>query len=198
MTSQYTKKSFEQCQFNPCHGGKMVNAYPVLSEIVQPEWSDDPFLDEIIRYTIMVYDPKSPLTLSERDLNYRKGLAMELLEINEEGFMESLYTCTYPILVDYTVKYLVRFIRSKEWAAICATEFKYWEAIRLIMQPISIDKDDKAQLDAANKKDVLSASIDEGLSKLDLYYRRFFGEDDELLNKAKRRLTPELMAGKVA
>lgn len=193
----YTKKSFEQCQFNPFQGGKMITSFPVLSEIVLPEWAKDTYLDILLRYTIMVYDPKSPIAIAERDLNYRKGIAMELLALEEESVKDALYTCTYPILVDLTVKYLVRFVRSKEWAAICAIEFKYWEAIRLIMQPISTDKDDKAQLDAANKKEVLSASIDEGLNKIDQYYRRFFGEDEELLNKAKKRLTPELMAGKI-
>lgn len=196
--TQYNKKSFEGCPFNPFHGGRMILSFPILAEIVLPEWADDAYLDQIIRYTIAVYDPKSPISIGERDLNYRKGIAIELLEIKDEDFTEQLYQCSYPILVDFTVKYLVRFVRSKEWAAICATEFKYWEAIRLIMQPISSDKSDKEQLDAANKKDVLSASIEEGLTKLDLYYRRFFGEDEELLNKAKRRMTPELMAGKVA
>jgi len=174
----------------------MLQAFPVINEIVMPEWVDD-MLDTIIRYTIMVYDPKSPLTMGERDLNYRKGIAMELLEVTDEETMQAFYTCNYPNLVEFTVKYLIRFIRSREWAAICAFEAKYWEAIKLIMLPISTDKSDKEQLEAANKKDVLSASIDEGLNKLDLYYRRFFGDDEEMLNRAKRRLTPELMAGKV-
>jgi len=193
----YTKKAFEQCQFNPFQGGKLISAYPVLAEIVAPEWANDAHIDLLLRYTIMVYDPKSPIAIAERDLNYRKGIAMELLVVEDEGLKDALFTCTYPILVDLTVKYLVRFVRSKEWAAICAIEFKFWEAIRLIMQPISNEKEDKAQLDAANKKEVLSASIDEGLNKIDQYYRRFFGEDEELLNKAKKRLTPELMAGKI-
>lgn len=196
MSIYYTKKSFETCQFNPFNGERMQTAYPILNDIILPEWADDPHLDEIIRYTIAVYDPKSPLTSGERDLNYRKGIAVDMLEMKDEEFVQQLYACAYPILLDYTIKYLVRFVRSKEWAAIAATEFKYWEAIKLIMQPISTDKSDREQLDAANKKDVLSASIDESLSKLDMYYRRFFGEDDELLNKSKKRLTPELMAGK--
>lgn len=197
MSAHYTKKSFEGCQFNPFQGGRMVQAYPIINEIILPEWTDDANLDVIIRYTIMVYDPKSPITMGERDLNYRKGIAMELLEVADDGTREALYACTYPILVDYTVKYLMRFVKSKEWAAVVATEMKYWEAIKLIMQPISTDKSDREQLDAANKKDVLSASIDEGLNKIDLYYRRFFGEDEDMMNKAKRRMTPELMAGKI-
>lgn len=177
---------------------KMLEKYPVISEIVMPEWTSDGLLDSIIRYTIMVYDPKSPLVMAERDLNYRKGIAAEFagFDINNEETMNLIYSCTYPLLVDYTVKYLIRFIKSKEWAAIAAYEYKFWEAIRLIMQPISTEKSDKEQLDAANKKDVLSVSIDQGLLKLESYYKSFFGEDEELERRSKRRMTPELMAEK--
>lgn len=176
----------------------MVEAYPVLSEIIAPDWSADPCLDSIIRYTIMIYDPKSALVMGERDLNYRKGIAAELsgFDQGDEDLINAIYSCNYPMLVEYTVKYLMRFVKSKEWAAVAAYEYKFWEAIKLIMQPISAEKSDKEQLDAANKKDVLSASIDEGLQKLDAYYKSFFGEDDELERKAKRRMTPELMAEK--
>lgn len=198
MNTHYTKKSFEACLFNPLADERMLDAYPVISEIIMPEWSSDPVLDNIIRYTVMIYDPKSVLVMGERDLNYRKGIAAELsgFDLQDEEGMNAIYSCAYPILVDYTVKYLMRFVKSKEWAAICAHEFKYWEAIRLIMQPINSERSDKEQLDAANKKDVLSASMDEGLQKLDVYYKTFFGDDDDLQRKAKRRMTPELMAEK--
>lgn len=196
MNNHYTKKSFDPCGFNPLVTGKMLDSYPVISEIIAPEWASDALLDHIIRYTIMVYDPKSALVLGERDLSYRKGIAAELagMDTNDEEAMASVYNCTYGFLVEYTIKFLMRFVKSKEWAAICAHEYKFWEAIRLIMQPISTEKSDREQLDAANKKDVLSESIDQGLVKLDHYYKTFFGDDDELEKKAKRRMTPELMA----
>lgn len=198
MNTHYTKKSFEGCLFNPLTDERMIDAYPVVSEIIVPEWAADPWLDSIIRYTVMIYDPKSALVMGERDLNYRKGIAAELagFDQQDEELINAIYSCNYPMLVEYTVKYLMRFVKSKEWAAVAAYEYKFWEAIKLIMQPISTDKSDREQLDAANKKDVLSASIDEGLLKLESYYKTFFGEDDELERKAKRRMTPELMAEK--
>jgi hypothetical protein len=198
MNNHYTYKSFETCDFHPLKDGKMLMEYPILSEIVLPEWSKDPQLDSLIRYTIMIYDPKSALVIGERDLNYRKGIAAELagFDVSEISLMDAIYTCNYPNQVEYTVRYLMRFVKSKEWAAICAYQYKFWEAIKLIMKPIDMDKSDREQLDAANKKDVLSASIDEGLIKLDSYYKTFFGDDDELEKKAKKRMTPELMAAK--
>lgn len=198
MNNHYTAKLFEGCQFNPLADEKMIVRYPVLTEIIAPEWASDPALDHIIRYTVMVYDPRSPLVSQERDLNYRKDIAADLAGFDMEyaDQLTAIFNCSYPMLVEFTVKYLMRFVRSKEWAAICAFEYKTWEAIRLIMQPIATDKSDREQLDAANKKDVLSASLDQGMQKLEQYYKTFFGEDDELQNKAKRRMTPELMAEK--
>lgn len=198
MNNHYTKQSFSTCDFHPLKEGKMLDVYPILWEIVDPVLAKDPLLDPIMRYTIMIYDPKSGLVSGERDLNYRKGIAAELagLDVEDEQIMTSIYTCNYPNLVEYTVRYLRRYVRSKEWAAIAAYEYKFWEAIKLIMKPIDTDKSDREQLDAANKKDVLSESIDQGLTKLASLYRTFFGEDDELEHKAKKRMTPELMAEK--
>lgn len=198
MNNHYTKQAFTSCDFHPLKDGKMIEVYPIIFEIVDPAIGGDPLLDPIIRYTIMVYDPKSGLVAGERDLNYRKGIAAELagFDIQDEQLMEAIYTCNYPNLVEFTVRYLRRFVRSKEWAAIAAYEYKFWEAIKLIMRPIDPERSDKEQLEAANKKDVLSASVDLGLQKLTGYYRTFFGEDDELERKAKKRMTPEIMAEK--
>lgn len=196
--SNYNQKSFEGCTFNPFVSGVITMHYPALTEVIPEDMQNTIDLDQLIRYTIMVYDPKSPLVIAERDLNFRKGIAADLcnFDTGDTAYMESIFNCAFPGLVELTCKYLVRFAKSKEWAAICAYEYKFWEAIRLIMAPIDKDKSDKEQLDAANKKDVLSNSIDEGLIKLDTYYRQFFGEDDELQKKAKKRMTPELMAEK--
>jgi len=198
--SNYNQKHFENCTFNPLNERPMTEAYPVLWDIVPAELTGSAELDGLLRYLILVYDPKSALVASERDLNYRKGIAAELagLAVEQEEAMQQVYMCKAPGLLDMTCKFLVRFIKSKEWAAIAAYEYKFWEAIRLIMQPIDNEKSDREQLDAANKKDVLSASIDEGLIKLETYYKQFFGEDDELERRAKRRMTPELMARKEA
>lgn len=197
MNTHYTKKSFDGCLFNPMNDERMVDAYPVISEIIDPEWSSDPWLDSIIRYTVMIYDPKSALVMGERDLNYRKGIGAELagFDVQDEEAMASIYGCTYPILVDYTVKYLMRFVKSKEWAALVAIEFKLWEEIKQTMTPIS-GKSSKEELEAVQKKAVIAQEIDNDIARLENYYKRFFGEDDELERKAKRRMTPELMAEK--
>lgn len=172
----------------------MLQAYPLLSEIVDPDWQDE-YLDSILRYIIMVYDPKSPLVINERDLNYRKGIALELAHLEDQEIREPLITSTHKYSPALIIKYFMRFSRSKEWAAICAFEFAYWESLTEVMKPIS-GRNSREVLDSVQKKAAIKEEIEKDIKRLDQLYRTFFGEDDDLLNKNKRRITPELMANR--
>lgn len=190
----YKEKDFIYCQFNPLVDRPILKAFPVITEIVNPDWQDDQ-RDAIIRYSIMVYDPKSPLVLNERDLNYRKGLAIELVHLDDQYTVESVINSTHKHSPDFIFEYLKRFARSKEWAAICAFESSFWESIREVMEPIS-GKNSREKLDSVQKKAAIKEEIEKDIKRLDQLYRTFFGEDDDLMNKNKRRLTPELIANK--
>jgi hypothetical protein len=172
----------------------MLQIYPLLSEIVDPEWHDE-YLDSILRYILMVYDPKSILVLNERDLNYRKGVALELVSLSDQEVSEALINSTHKYSPALIIKYLMRFSRSKEWAAICAYESSFWESIKEVIEPIS-GKNSREKLDSVQKKAAIKEEIEKDIKRLDQLYRTFFGEDDDLLNKNKRRITPELMANK--
>lgn len=188
----YKLRDFEGCTFNPLVDTRMLEAYPKLSEIVLPEWLDE-CTDQILRYAIMVYDPKSPLIINEKDLNYRKGIAGELAGIEDETILDSIYNSTHSYSPDLIIKYLMRFARNKEWAAICAFESSFWESIKEVIEPIT-GKNSREKLDSVQKKSAIKEEIEKDILRLDKLYRVFCGEDDELQNKTKRRLTPELMA----
>lgn len=187
----YTKHDFTGCGFNPMVENKILEAYPKLCEIVLPDWNDE-YIDQILRYIIMVYDPKSPLVLNERDMNYRKGVAAGLVGLEGDDICESLFNSTHVYSADLIVRYLIRFVRSKEWAAICAFESAYTESIKEVIEPIS-GKSSKERLDSVQKKAAVKEEIIKDIERLDKLYKTFFGEDEELQKKAKR-LTPELMA----
>lgn len=190
----YSKKSFQGCIFNPLADENMIETYPRLSEIIMPEW-DKSQLDSLIRYTILVYDPKSVLATTERDLNYRKGVAAELsgFDMNDEEYMASVYNCTHEFLPELIMKFLMRFIKSKEWAAIVIVENCFWESAKKLLEPIS-GKNSKEELEAVQKKSAIKDELDKDIARLDKYYTAFFGEDEELLMRAKTRVTPESIA----
>lgn len=188
----YKQTDFKNCQFNPLTDQEMLDAYPKLGEIIDVEWHDDN-LDTILRYMIMVYDPKSPLISYERDLNYRKDTAILLAKIEDETIAAAVVNSTHIYSPALFIKYLMRFARSKEWAAICAFESSFWESIKEVIEPIS-GKTSKEKLDSVQKKAAIKEEIEKDIRRLDQLYRTFFGEDDELQLKAKRRLTPEMIA----
>lgn len=177
----YKKNQFDGCSFNPMTEGKMIDEYTNLLHVFTTN------NDNIIRYVIMLYDPKSPLISNENDPEVRRRIAGELSSlVIQDKLLE--------IIQESCIEYL-QFINSKQWAAICALEYRFWEAISIIMQPIK-NGTDKEQLEAAQKKNVLSESIDDGIKKLDNYYKSMAGGDKELENKLVttkkiKRFTPE-------
>lgn len=193
----YTKQEFNGCRFNPLNEQRMLEAYPVLCEIVLPEWTNDPYLDQLIRYTIAVYDPTSPLMRTEKDLTYRKDAALQLALIEDEEVQAKVVACIYgegAWQVELIVRFFIRFVKSKEAAAIAAFEAKYWESIKIIMLPINTANKDKDVLDAVQKKSAVSEEIDKDILRLEKYYEKFYGGDKELEAKAKKRVTPEMIA----
>ena len=146
----YKKNDFKNCLFNPLVEDPMLSVYIRLTEIIDPDWRDEN-LDSILRYVIMVYDPKSPVARNERDLYHRKNIAIELAHINDELLVEALITSVHVYLVDLTNRFLRDFVRSREWAAICAFETAYWESIKEVMKPIH-GKSSRDILDAVQKK----------------------------------------------
>jgi hypothetical protein len=188
----YKKNDFNNCQFNPLVEGQLLDAYPKLAEIIDAEWYDE-YLDNILRYMLIVYDPKSPLISYERDLNYRKDIAVQLAKLEDETLAASVINSTHKYSPMLFIKYLMRFARSKEWAAICAFESSFWESIKEVIEPIS-GKNSREKLDSVQKKAAIKEEIEKDIRRLDALYRTFFGEDEELQNKAKRRLTPEMIA----
>jgi hypothetical protein len=188
----YKKSDFNYCQFNPLIEGRILAEYPKLTEVIAPEWNDEN-LEAIMRYIILVYDPKSPLILNERDLNYRKDIGFALAGITDETLMDTVSNSTHVYSSELTVKYLMRFARSKEWAAICAFEFSFWESIKEVTKPIS-GRSSKEILESVQKKAAIKEEIEKDIKRLENLYRTFLGEDEALLIKTRKRLTPELVA----
>lgn len=150
----------------------MVDAYPKLRTIFSTG------NDEIIRYVIMMYDQKSPLLEEERDLNRRRVIAVEMsgCQAEELAIEEPLHEA----IIEY-----LQFIGVMTWAAACAATYRFWEAIRIQLQPIR-GVTDKEQLEAAQKKNVLADSIDDCMKRIDAYAKELAGGDEKVEKKVKK------------
>jgi hypothetical protein len=198
---QYPLEDFAGLLFNPLIKKPMLKAYPRLSEICPAEIDTLPYYDNLLRYVCLLYDPKSPLITSERDLNYRKQVAAELAGFDtdkDEDFLQPVYESKLDWATTLIMRFLIRFIKQRQWALICSIEMAYWEGIQRIMKPIEKgtgDKKDWDELKALEVKARLKDEAEKDLKRLDTLYQSFFGEDDNLENAAKNvRITPESIA----
>lgn len=187
----YTEKSFEQCLFNPMKKGKMADLFPELSYLMEPHWEGDEHLDELVRYAILMYDPESPLHKSEKDITVRREIAFELTGIKDPALKAVISTHAHDFLPDLITKYLMR-CKSKEWAMICAMEYTFWESIHKLFEPIS-GKNTKEELESVQKKSAIKDEMEKDSDRLENYYKKFFGGDDDVKVKTKMLYKPEHM-----
>lgn len=196
----YEEKDFSSCLFNPLVKKPMLKAYPRLSEITPHDNERLPHFDRVIRYICSLYDPKSPLIISERDLNYRKQVAAELAGFDvqeDDAFLQTIYNSELEWAVTLIMRYLIRFIKQRQWALICSIEMAYWEGIQRIMKPIAKPEGSKDwdEMKALELKAKLKDEAEKDLKRLDTLYKSFFNEDDDLEDAAKNaRITPEMIA----
>jgi hypothetical protein len=183
--TEYTDKRFGSLTFNPVIDEPMLEAYPKLHEIVDPMWLDDEFIDQLLRYIILLYDPASPLIREESDLNHRRAIAIEVANIDNTDLIDQLNEYIHPFISELAYNYLKRFGKSKEFAILIALEFKFWEAIKMTMTPIYGDNS-KQQLEGIQKKQLVASELDKDIKGIETYRKAFFGEElYEVVKKKK-------------
>lgn len=152
-------------------------------------------VDKIIRFQIMLWDKNSPLRQSERDLQRRRSVAYDLagFERTKDGDpVVEIESEQNDICFAFTVAYLSRFIREKEYAALCALEFKYYENILELMTPIT-GSTNAERLDAQKKKSFISSDILNDIKVIDDLWLSFFGEKELVETVKKKKFKPEEM-----
>jgi len=197
----YKEKDFVRCVINPLQPNLLKNN-PGLNELV-PDLPDTEGMGKqrsfdakeielLFRYAILLYDPNSLIVKSERDLAKRKIAAADLSGLTDKGedYVQMVLNCEHPLVVSIAVGYLQHYAKSKEWAAICAFESTFWESIKKLMEPI-VAKDTKAELESVEKKAKIKVEVDGDITRLEAFYKKFYGDDDVLEVKAKKRITPE-------
>lgn len=191
----YTDKDFAGCLFNPMKKD-LFKTYPRLKELF-PEGIDQSD-DMAVRYIISMYDPKSPFIKEFSDLSVRKQSAAlfagyEL--ISSQAVLEEMFQFSedrFTFAVDYFLK---KFVSSRLWAMIVSMEQVWWGFNNRITKPVKAEKD-KEELQAYEIISKIGDEMDKLNDRLDAYYRRFYSDDDALVNAANKiqRISPESIA----
>lgn len=203
----YNDSHFKNCPFSP-FDEKLFKHHPHLIGLVPdlsvPEGEQESVLNKVhpenvLRYIIALYDPKSPLIKGEQSLNRRKEVAAEIAGIDQEkqiGEAMVIYECRDEKLVMFIQNYLRYYAKSMEWAMIQSFEQTFWEYQARLMQPIERGDKDKDLISALNMKTKLSEDMPALYDKYQLALEKFYGEDRVLIDESSKitRFTPESIA----
>lgn len=189
----YTEKDFQRCVFNPL--GKKRLTETDLTNILEGAPPEDIHRREsLLRYIVAMYDSASPLVKNEPDLVKRKVVAAQLSEIKDDQFSEDLFANK----IDYATRAMNEYMRlygqNRLWAMIVSETQRFWEYNYRLMKPVDGDRD-KEILASLDVKTKLAEELDKMNDRLDSYYKRLYGEDQELMDASKaKKWTPEFIA----
>lgn len=194
LSEIFNKEDFDKMIFNP-FGIKrpLKKAFPKIKMFKSFEVADD----KMIAYVLYMYDQNSPLKEQFPDLKIRKEQAAILCGYklgNDSELLQDLFFFASSKLVEMVDEFL-RKQNNRIWSMIVSNEQTFFEYQTKLLSPVEGDRD-KDILQALQIKSKIMDDLNTINDRLDSYYMKLYGEDQELLKviKADKRLTPEFIA----
>lgn len=194
LTDIFNKDDFNKMIFNPFNiKGSIKKKYPKLKMFK----TFDSANDSMIKYVLYMYDQNTPLKEQFPDLKIRKEQAAILSGFSLMKDNEKLHDVFF-FLSDQLVDMVDEFLRKQNnriWSMIVSNEQTFFEYQTKLLSPVEGDRD-KDILQALQIKSKIMDDLNIINDRLDSYYMKLYGEDQELLKviKADKRLTPEFIA----
>jgi hypothetical protein len=190
----FNKEDFDKMIFNPFKVKRpLKKAFPKMKMFKSFELADD----QMIAYVLYMYDQNTPLKEQFPDLKIRKEQAAILSGYSltkDDKFLHDLFFFVSEKLVQMVDEFL-RKQNNRIWSMIVSNEQTFFEYQTKLLSPVEGDRD-KDILQALQIKSKIMDDLNTINDRLDSYYMKLYGEDQELLKviKADKRLTPEFIA----
>jgi hypothetical protein len=192
------ESGFSKLRF-PVHklkaGDDLIKKIPALKALGKLSAYDGKDSNKVIKYMMYMYDNQSPLLTLFPDIMQRKKEAAELAGIEDEKLLTELYSFKDAKFLAMVHEFLVH-QNNRIWSMIVVSEQTFYEYQQKLLKPVTDADGDKNLLQATQIKSKLMEDCDTINQRLEGYYRKFYGEDDELVKKTDgfRRYTPEDIA----
>jgi len=167
----------------------MTEQYPQLQRLSTFADCERPDKDALIRYILLMYDPKSPYKDLISDIKQRKVSCAHAAALEECREIFEFLDREFIEMLDEWLKS----INSRVWSMIVSNEQVFYEyQSRLLIPVADSEKGDKETIAAADLKAKLMDTCDEIHNRLEGYYRELYG-DKETADKIRQnhRWTPE-------
>lgn len=194
LSEIFNKEDFDKMIFNPFKVKRpLKKVFPKMKMFKSFELADD----QMIAYVLYMYDQNTPLKEQFPDLKIRKEQAANLSGYSlskDDKFLHDLFFFVSERLVQMVDEFL-RKQNNRIWSMIVSNEQTFFEYQTKLLSPVEGDRD-KDILQALQIKSKIMDDLNTINDRLDSYYMKLYGEDQELLKviKADKRLTPEFIA----
>ena len=193
LTEIFNKEDFDKMIFNPYKIKSLKRKYPKLKMFTSFQKADE----RMISYVLYMYDHNTPMKEQFPDLKVRKEQCAVLsgydLKTDKE-VLNDMFFFTSSKLIDMVDEFL-RKQSNRIWSMIVSNEQTFFEYQTKLLSPVEGDRD-KDILQALQIKSKIMDDLNTINERLESYYMKLYGEDQELLKviKADKRLTPEFIA----
>lgn len=194
LTDIFNKEDFNKMIFNPFSiKGLIKKKYPKIKMFK----SFDKAPETLIKYVLYMYDQNTPLKEQFPELKIRKEQAAVLSGYNlvkDNEVLNDMFFFRNEKLISMADEFL-RKQNNRIWSMIVSNEQTFFEYQTKLLRPVDGDRD-KDILQALQIKSKIMDDLNTINDRLESYYMKLYGEDQELLKtiKADKRLTPEFIA----
>jgi hypothetical protein len=129
----------------------------------------------LVRWVILVYDPKSPLQKDFPDLLKRKRCALEEIGLDPDSDWEWLFKNTDPGVVGIIASYLRNYCKSRLWAMIVANNETFWEFFTTMIQR---NQEGAEDMTGVNAKIRTSDGMISLLDRIDKQMNEFYSSEE--------------------
>ncbi len=164
-----------------------------LPELITKYGHTDETVFDLLRWIILVYDPRSPLVKDYPDLTTRKNHALIELGIDaKEDDWDWLTTNKDKGVTSMITAYMRNYCKSRLWAMIIANSEAFWEFFATMIERNQEGADD---MNGVNAKMKTSDGMTVLLERIDKQMNEFYGEEKGVMSEDDEKYrTVEKMA----
>ena len=194
LTEIFNTEDFKKMIFNPFKvKGSLKKKFPKMKMFSSFQTAED----QMIAYVLYMYDQNTPMKEQFPDLKIRKEQSAVLSGydlVKDNEILHDMFFFKSTMVIEMVDEFL-RKQNNRIWSMIVSNEQTFFEYQKKLLSPVEGEKD-KDILQALQIKSKIMDDLNTINDRLDSYYMKLYGEDQELLKtiKADKRLTPEFIA----
>jgi len=194
LTEIFNTEDFKKMIFNPFKvKGSLKKKFPKMKMFSSFQTAED----QMIAYVLYMYDQNTPMKEQFPDLKIRKEQSAVLSGydlVKDNEILHDMFFFKSTKVIEMVDEFL-RKQNNRIWSMIVSNEQTFFEYQKKLLSPVEGERD-KDILQALQIKSKIMDDLNTINDRLDSYYMKLYGEDQELLKiiKSDKRLTPEFIA----